>query len=122
MRITRIIFTDREKNNTIIYKVETYLDCLLVPKIYAIPNFMKIVRAVLKIHESCFHTQTGRQTDNPICNKVETYLDHLLMTEIQVIPNFVKIIRTILEIYESCVYGQTDRQPDFLHGSDRAVA
>ena len=38
---------DEETDNPIFYKVETYLDCLLVPEIYAIPKFVKIVRAVI---------------------------------------------------------------------------
>ena len=41
--------TDRQTDNPIFYKVETYLDRLLVPEIYIIPNFVKIVRAVLEI-------------------------------------------------------------------------
>ena len=70
-----------------------------------ISNFVKIVRAVLEIYESCVHGQTDRQTNNPVFSKVGTYLGRLLMAEIQIIPNFVKIVRTDLEIYESCVLG-----------------
>ena len=36
-------------DNPIFYKVQTYLDRLLVIEIYIIPNFVKIVRAVLEI-------------------------------------------------------------------------
>ena len=57
------MFTDRQTGNPIFYKVETYLDHLLVPEIYIIPNFVKIVRAVLEIYVSCVHGQTDRQPD-----------------------------------------------------------
>ena len=46
---TRVVFKDGKTDNPIFYKVETYLDCLLVPEIYVIPNFVEIVRAVLEI-------------------------------------------------------------------------
>ena len=55
--------TDRQTDNPIFYKVESYLDRLLVPEIYIIPNFAKIVRAVLEIYENCAHGQNDRQTD-----------------------------------------------------------
>ena len=77
-----------------------------MPEIYIIPNFVKIVRAVLEIYENCVHGQT----DNSIFYKVETYVDRLLVPEIYIILNFVKIVRAVLEIYESCVHGQRDRQ------------
>ena len=83
---------DSQTDNPIFYKVETYLDRLFVLEIYIIPNFVKIVRAVLEIYESCVHGQTGRQTNNPIFYKVETYLDRLLVLEIHFIQNFVKIV------------------------------
>ena len=54
-------------------------------EIYVMPNFVKIVRAVLEIYESSVH----RQTDNPIFYKVETNLNRLLVLEIYAIPNFV---------------------------------
>ena len=50
-----------QTDNPILYKVETYLDRLLLLEIYIIPNFVKIVRAVLEIYESCVHGQTDRQ-------------------------------------------------------------
>ena len=40
---------DRQTDNPIFYKVETYLDRFIVPEIYKLPNFVKIVRAVLEI-------------------------------------------------------------------------
>ena len=113
-----VVSTDRQTDNSIFYKVETYLDCLLVPNVYVIPNFVKICWAVLGNYQSCFQGQTN----NPIFCEVETYLDCLLVPEIYEISNFVKIGRAVLENYESCVYGQndrqTDRQPDFLQGWD----
>ena len=45
------------------FKDETYLDRLLVPEIYVMPNFVIVVRAVLYIYESCVHGQIDRQTD-----------------------------------------------------------
>ena len=89
---------DRQTDNSIFYKVETYLDRLLVPKINIIPNFVKIVRAVLEIYESCAQGQNDRQTLNLIFYKVETYLDRLLVLEIHKIPNYMKIVRAVLEI------------------------
>ena len=50
-----------QTDNQIFYKVETYLEYLLLFKIYVIPNFVKIVRAVLEIYNSC----VLGQTDNP---------------------------------------------------------
>ena len=44
---------DRQTDNPIFYKVETYLDRLLVLEIHIIPNFVKIVSVVLEIHEIC---------------------------------------------------------------------
>ena len=41
--------TDRQTDSPIFYKVETYLDHLLMLEIYVIPNFVKIVKAVLEI-------------------------------------------------------------------------
>ena len=90
-------------------------------EIYVIPNFVKTVRAVLKIYESCVHGQTDRQTDNPIFYKVETYKDCLLVPEIHIIPNFVKILRVVLDIYVSFVHGQTDRQPNFVFTKLRLI-
>ena len=53
MRFTRFVFkdnmTNRQTDNQIFYKIETYLDRLLVLEIYEIPNFVKIVIAVLEI-------------------------------------------------------------------------
>ena len=60
MRFTRIVFTDRQNPN--FYKVEIYLDVLLVPGMYVILNFVKIVRAFLEICESCVHRQIDRLT------------------------------------------------------------
>ena len=54
--------TDRQTDNPIFYKVETYLDCLLMPEIYVIPNFVEVVRAALDIYESIVHGQIDRQT------------------------------------------------------------
>ena len=104
MRLTRVAFTNRQADNAIFYKVETLVE------IHKIPNFVKIVRAVLKIYEN----YVNGQTDNQIFYKLETYLDRFLLPEIYIIPNFVKIVRAVLEIKESCVHGQTDRKLDFL--------
>ena len=57
----RVVFTDKQTGNPIFYKVETYLDRLLVLEIHIIPNFVKIVRAVLEIYENCVHGQADRQ-------------------------------------------------------------
>ena len=88
-----IVFTGRQTNNLLFfYKVETYLECLFEPKIYAIPNFVTILRAVLEnINQSL------GQIDNLIFYKAETYLDPLLMPEIYAMPNFMKIVRAVLE-------------------------
>ena len=84
--------TDRQTGNPIFYKVETYLDRLLVFEIQIKPNFVKIflniVTAVLEIYEVVF---TDRQTDSMIFYKVETYLDRLLVLAMHKILNFVKI-------------------------------
>ena len=56
------MFTDRQRDNIVFYEVETYLDRLLVSEIYVISNFVKVVRAVLDIYESCVHGQIDRQT------------------------------------------------------------
>ena len=82
-----------------------------MPEIHKIPNFVKIVRAVLKIYMNRVYGPTDRQQG--FFYKVKTYLDRLLVPEIYIIPNFSKIVRAVLEIYASCVHGQTDRQPDF---------
>ena len=42
-----------QSGNPNFYKVEIYLDWLFIPEIYKIPNFVKIVRAVLEIYENC---------------------------------------------------------------------
>ena len=47
---------DRQTENPIFYKVETFLDRLFEVKIYIIPNFLKIVRAVLEIVNICIPT------------------------------------------------------------------
>ena len=44
------------------YKVEVYLDRLIVPELLKIPNSVKIVIAVLEIYESNVHRQTDKQT------------------------------------------------------------
>ena len=98
---------DRQADNQNFYKIETYLDRLLGPEVYIIPNFVKIVTQFLIFTRVVF---TGRQTDNPIFYKIQTYLDRLLVPEIYIIPNFVKIVRAVLEIHVSYVHGQTDRQ------------
>ena len=85
-------WTDRQ-TTSFFYKVETYIDHLLVNEIHAIPYFVKVVRVVLDIYVSCVH----RQTDNPIFYEIETYLECLLVPEIYIIPNFVKIVRAVLE-------------------------
>ena len=54
------MFTVRQTDNPIFYKVETYLDRFLVPKMYVIPNFVKIVGAVLKIKRIDIHTYNFR--------------------------------------------------------------
>ena len=89
-----------------------------MPEICVIQNFVKVVREILDIYDSCDHGQTKRQTDNPIFYKVENYLDRLHVPEICVIPNFVKIVWVVLEIYESYIHRQTDREPDILHNWD----
>ena len=61
-RFMKVVFMDRQTDNTIFYKVETYLDRLPVAEISIIPNFVKIVRAVLKIYEICVQGQNDRQT------------------------------------------------------------
>ena len=43
------MFTDRQIGNPIFYKLETYVDRLLVFEIYIIQKFVKIVKAVLEI-------------------------------------------------------------------------
>ena len=85
--------TDRQTDNPIFHKVETYLDRFLVPEMYVTSNFVKIVRAVLEIYESCVHRQNDRQINNLIFYKFETFLDCLLIPKIYVIPNFVKIFK-----------------------------
>ena len=55
--------TDRPTDNPIFYKVETYLDRLLLQERKIIPNFVKIFRAVLDTYERCVHTQTDRKPD-----------------------------------------------------------
>ena len=54
------MFTDRQINNPIFYKFETHLDRLLVPEIYIIPNFVKIVGVVLEIVNIYIHTILAR--------------------------------------------------------------
>ena len=100
------MFTERQTDNPIFYKAETYLDHLLVFEIHVIPCFVKIIRTVLEIYERCVY----EQTDNPIFYKAETYLDRLLMPEIYAIPNFVKVVRVVRDFYKSCVHRQTDKQ------------
>ena len=100
LRFTKVVFTDRQADCPIFYKVKTYLDCLLVPEIYVIPNFVKIVGVVLEIYESSVH----EQIDYMIFYKVEIYPDHLLVPEMYVILNFVKIVRMVHEIYKSCIH------------------
>ena len=85
-------------DNPIFYKVETYLDRFLVPEMYEIPNFVKIVWAVLEIYKISVHGQNDRQIDIPIIYKSETYLGRFLVLEIYIIPIFVKIVRAALEI------------------------
>ena len=84
----------RQTDNPIFYKVEIYLNRLLVSEMRIMPNFVKIVRAVLDIYVSCNHGQT----DNPNFYNVETSVDRLLVPEIYIIPIFVKIIRAVLKI------------------------
>ena len=50
----------RQTDKSMVYKVDIFLDGLLVSEIYVIPNFMKIVRTVLEIYDSCFLGQTNR--------------------------------------------------------------
>ena len=91
----------------IFYKLENYLDRLLVYEKYVMPNFVKIVIVVLEISESCVHGHTDRHPR--FFYKTEIYLDCFLVPEIYVISNFVKVVRVVLYIYESCVHGQIDR-------------
>ena len=59
MKIVRVVLeiyencvhgqNDRQTDNQIFNMVGTYLFRILVPEIYIIPNFVKIVRAVLEI-------------------------------------------------------------------------
>ena len=55
--------TDRQADNPIFYKVEIYLDRLLLPEILIISNFVKIFNVVLEICDSCAHGETDRQPD-----------------------------------------------------------
>ena len=48
-----MVFTVRQTDNPNVCKVKTNLDRLLVLEIYVIPNFVKIVRAVLKNVNIC---------------------------------------------------------------------
>ena len=58
------MFLDRQTDYRIFYKIETFQDCFLVPGIYVIPNFVKIVRVVPTIYKSWFtDTQTDKQPD-----------------------------------------------------------
>ena len=68
-----------------------------MPEIYVIPNFMKVVRAVLEIYECCVHGQIDSQTTR-FFYKVETYLDPFRVLEIHLIPNLEKIVRAVFEI------------------------
>ena len=52
--------TDIQTDSPIFYKVETYLDHLLMSKIYINPNFVKIISAVLKVYENFVHWETDR--------------------------------------------------------------
>ena len=112
------MFTDRQTDNPIFYKVETYLDRLLVPEIRITPTFVKIVRTVVEIYERCAHRQEENRTGNSIFYVIETHLDRLLGPEIRITPTFVKIVREVLNIYESCVYRNTGRHLDFLQRYD----
>ena len=85
-----------------------------MPKVYVIPNYVKVVRAVLEIYKRCANGQADSQT-TPFFHKVETYLVRPLMPPMYVIPNFVKIVSGSRDL-ERCFHGQTDRQPDFLQG------
>ena len=98
---------DTQTDNPIFYKFETFLDCLLMPETYVMPDFVKIGRAVHEIYESCVYRQNNRQTDNPIFYKVETYIDHFLRFKICAKPNFVKIVRAVLEIVNIYIYTYT---------------
>ena len=53
--------TDKQAGSPIFYKVETYLDRLLMLEKHIIPNLVKILIAVLEIYESCIHGQADRQ-------------------------------------------------------------
>ena len=62
-----------QTDNRIFYKIETYLGRLLLPEIYVIPNFVKIVRTVLEnVNRSLFTRVifTDKQTDNPIFSRL----------------------------------------------------
>ena len=57
--------TVSQTDNPIFYEVKNYLDHLLMPEIYVMPNFVKIVRAVLEnVNQSLFtrFVFTDRQT------------------------------------------------------------
>ena len=75
-----------------------------MPKTYFLPNFVKIVRAVLKIYEIYVDVQINRQITQ-FFYQVETYLEGLLMPEIYVISNFGSGPRNLRELCSG-----TDRQ------------
>ena len=49
---------DWKTDTSIFYKDQNYLDRLLVPEMHEIPIFVKIIRMVLEIYESCVQGQT----------------------------------------------------------------
>ena len=57
---------DRQTANPIFYNVETYLDRLLLLETYIIPNFVKIVRAVLENINIYIYTYTHTHTHTHI--------------------------------------------------------
>ena len=86
--------TDRQTDNTIFYKVETYIDRLLVPKIIA--NNTKICKNRLsgfsRFTKFVFKNRMNNRRRTRLFFKVETCIDRLLVHEMHIIPNFVKIV------------------------------
>ena len=99
---------DRQTDNPIFYKVETYLDRLLVPEIYKIPNFVKIVREVLEIYVSYVNGQTDRQATR-FLQCWDLARSSCLARNMYNTKSCENLVRAVFQIYESCVHEQTDR-------------
>ena len=115
-KFKRVVFTNGQTGNLISHKVETCLDCLLMPELYVM--YYQILWKLFEqfeIYKSCVY----RQTDNLTFNKDEIYLDGLLVPEI----NVIHILWNSLEQFSrfmTIVFTdkRTNRQPDFLQGWD----